>query len=268
MPRRFLKADNREALSNFPSTIDEGDLLTHFLLTPDDLEQVRLNRTDMQRIGFAVLLCGLRYLGFFPNEMDSVPDNVVDYLAEQLGCASEDFSDYGNRAPTRREHQRVIMRYLGLRWCQDEETQLLFQWLSQRALENDRLSILLQQASKWLYKQRIIRPGITTLEELVLNSRERAHRLTYERIAQSLNTDLEKKLDHLLAPNSEIGSTPLIWLRRPAQGYRATDILQDLQKLDFVYQWAIDEWQLPRLPLPVFGIWYKLRAGRVIRHWI
>jgi hypothetical protein len=35
MPRRFLRSDNREALSNFPSVIDENDLITHFLLTPD-----------------------------------------------------------------------------------------------------------------------------------------------------------------------------------------------------------------------------------------
>ena len=248
MPRRFLKADNREALSNFPNTIDESDLITHFLLTPDDLEQVQLNRTNTQRMGFTVLLCGLRYLGFFPNEMDSVPDNVVAYLAEQLACEPEDLSGYGQRAPTRREHQRVIMRYLGFHWFEEEESRILFHWLSQRALENDRPSTLLQQASEWLYKQGVIRPGITTLEELVLNSRERAHQLTYERIAQSLDTDLEKKLDQLLAPNPEIGSTPLSWLRRPAQGYRATDILQNLEKLDFVYQWAIDEWQLTQLP--------------------
>jgi TnpA family transposase len=248
MSRRFLKVDSREALSSFPHTIDESDLISHFLLTPDDLEQVRRNRTDTQRIGFAVLLCGLRYLGFFPNEMDSVSDNVVDYLAEQLGCEPQDLTKYGQREATRGEHQNVIMRYLGFRRFKEDETQMLFQWLSQRALENDRPSILLQQASEWLYKQRVIRPGITTLEELVLNSRDRAHQLTYERIAQALNTDLEKRLDQLLIPASAIGSTPLTWLRCPAQGYRATDILQDLQKLDFICKWPIDEWQLTRLP--------------------
>ena len=60
MPRRFLKADNREALSNFPNTIDESDLITHFLLTSNDLEQVQLNRTNTQRIGFAVFVFAMR----------------------------------------------------------------------------------------------------------------------------------------------------------------------------------------------------------------
>ena len=198
MPRRFLKSDNREALSNFPGIINEDDLITHFLLTPNDLEEIQLNRTNTQRIGFAVLLCSLRYLGFFPNDMDSVPDNVILYLAEQLACKPEDLAKYGQRGATRGEHQNVIMRYLGFRRFKETETQMLVQWLNQRALENNRPSTLLQQASEWLYKQRIIRPGITTLEELVLGSRDMAHQLTYERIAQSLNTDLEKKLDQLL----------------------------------------------------------------------
>ncbi|RMG75536.1 MAG: DUF4158 domain-containing protein [Chloroflexi bacterium] len=54
MSRRFLKADHREALANFPSTIGETDLITHFLLTPDDLTLVMSNRTATQCLGFAI----------------------------------------------------------------------------------------------------------------------------------------------------------------------------------------------------------------------
>jgi len=42
MPNRFLKSDHRETLSNFPTTIDDQDVITHFLLTPDDLAIVTL----------------------------------------------------------------------------------------------------------------------------------------------------------------------------------------------------------------------------------
>ena len=115
MSRRFLRADTRDALSNFPSTIDENDLITHFLLTPGDIDQVQRNRDNTQRLGFALLLCALRYLGFFPNEVDSAPENMVLYLAEQLNCHPNDLSGYGQRPPTRREHQLVLMNYLGFR---------------------------------------------------------------------------------------------------------------------------------------------------------
>ena len=48
MPRRFLKSDHRETLSDFPSVIDENDVIIHFLLTPDDLVLVNLNPKVMQ----------------------------------------------------------------------------------------------------------------------------------------------------------------------------------------------------------------------------
>lgn len=241
MPRRFLRPEDHETLNNFPSTVEEGDLITHFLLTPADLEQVKMNRTDTQRMGFAVLLCGLRYLGFFPNDMDTAPDNMVWYLAEQLECDPESLLNYAQRLRTRQAHQNIIMAYLGFHWFGEDEKATLFQWLSQRALENDRPSTLLQQASEWLYKEHIVRPGITTLEELVLDSRQTAHELTYDRMAQSLNPDLETSLDQLLQPDLKRGVTPLSWLRRPAQGYGAKDILQDLEKLQFVQAWSIDD---------------------------
>ena len=248
MPSRFLKSDHRETLSNFPATIDDHDVIIHFLLTPADLAIVNLNRTNAQRLGFAVLLCGLRYLGFFPNDPMGIPENALAYLAQQLTCHSDDLLTYGKRPKTRRDHQRTIRDYLGFRLFKQQEEQALFAWLSERALENDRPSTLLQQASEWLYKQRIIRPGITTLEERVLVSRDHAHQLTYEQVVEVLDQDLENQLDQLLNPNLELGVTPLSWLRLPARGYGSNDIAQVLDKIDYVYQWSIDEWQLTKLP--------------------
>src|SRR5690606_22240029 len=135
MSRRFLKADHREALANFPSTIGETDLIAHFLLTPDDLTLVMSNRGTTQRLGFAISLCALRYLGFFPQNLITAPDNVLQYVAEQINCDVEAISDYGERSDTRQEHQRAIMTYLEFRWFKSSEEQTLFDWLSQRALE-------------------------------------------------------------------------------------------------------------------------------------
>ena len=248
MPRRFLKSDHRETLSDFPSVIDENDVIIHFLLTPDDLVLVNLNRTNTQRLGFAILLCGLRYLGFFPIDVTSIPENALAYVAEQLACEPDDLLTYGKRPKTRREHQSATRDYLGFRSFKTEEHQKLYEWLTDRALENDRPSTLLQQASEWLYKERIVRPGITTLEELIQASRDDAHQRTYNQVAEVLDAELEKRLDQLLQPNLEIGNTPLTWLRLAARAYSANDINQVLDKIDMVYQWSINEWQLAKLP--------------------
>jgi TnpA family transposase len=186
VPPRFLSRKDREQLNNFPANIEETDLITHFLLTPADHEQIIQLRTDTNRLGFAVLLCGLRYLGFFPIEVKTAPNNAVQYLAEQLNCDPNALPNYGTRAQTRREHQQWIMDYLGFEWMSRDSHRDLLDWLSRRALENDRPSVLLQQASERLYKQRFVRPATTTLERMVMHARQRANQLTYPLLGSSL----------------------------------------------------------------------------------
>lgn len=70
-----------DVLDQFPGVVGEADLITYFMLTPADRDQVLLNRTDTQRLGFALLLCSLRYLGFFPEDVRAAPEPVVSYVA-------------------------------------------------------------------------------------------------------------------------------------------------------------------------------------------
>lgn len=95
MPVGFLPQKTRTTLNTFPETVEEGDLAAYFLLTPDDLIQIRQGQSDTHRLGFAVLLCALRYLGFFPADIHDVPARIVTYLAEQIGCDPTALADYG-----------------------------------------------------------------------------------------------------------------------------------------------------------------------------
>jgi len=249
VPVGFLPQKARKTLNTFPETVEEGDLAAYFLLTPDDLIQIRQGQNDTHRLGFAVLLCALRYLGFFPADIHEVPASIVTYLAEQIGCDPTALANYGGRAQTRREHQRRAMAHWRFRSTTSDDRVALSTWLSDRALENERPSILLQQACEWLYRQRIVRPGITQVEQMVIHARGRAHELTYAHLATDLNDDLRRQLDNLLQPDVDLkGLTPLVWLRRPARGSGADHIVNTLAKLRQVQTWAIDEWQVGNLP--------------------
>lgn len=248
MPPRFLTGAERQSLNEFPPTIEDGDVLNHFFLSPSDLEQIILQRGDNNRLGFALLLCALRYIGFFPNNLQTAPVNALDYLAEQLKLSPAALESYGQRAQTRREHQQVLMTYLGFRWLQAGDESALFDWLIQRALENARPSVLLQQASERLYKERIVRPAITTVERWVMSARQAADEYSYLVLAASLDEGSRQSLDRLLVPDAVRGESLLNWLRRPARGYNAEDILDALAKLESLQAWPIDSWAIQRLP--------------------
>lgn len=248
MPSRFLTDKDREQLNNFPLTVEENELITHFFLSPTDHEQIAFQRGHTNRLGFALLLCALRYIGFFPLDLQTTPPHVLSYLAEQLDCDPATIKEYGKRSQTRREHQQWVMDYLEFRWLQEHDEEVLAAWLTQRALENERPSVLLQQATERLYKQRIVRPGITTLEEMVTTARQQADKETYRRLSTSLNKESRQKLDTLLQPDPTSGETPLVWLRRPARGYSADDILESIAKLVMTQTWEIDTWQMTHIP--------------------
>ncbi len=65
-------------------------------------------------LGFALQLCCLRYLGFFPEELQ-LPERVIKYVAQQLQLIPELLVFYGKRSSTQREHQRKIQALLGYR---------------------------------------------------------------------------------------------------------------------------------------------------------
>jgi TnpA family transposase len=248
MPRRFLSKAERHRLSQFPDEVTEADCIVYFTLTPADRALIGSRRGQENRLGMALLLCSLRYLGYFPADIDHTPENVVAFVANQLQVSPEDLVDYADRDETRREHLPEVMQLLGFRRPRAGDRKRLVAWLGERALEHDRPSLLLQQACERLYQLRLVRPAITSMEELVADGRQRAEVKSIEVLVNPLPERARKTLDTLLVPSEEYGKAPIVWLRRFATGHSDKDILEALEKLAFIRQWAVTTWQVDELP--------------------
>lgn len=115
MPRRFLSKAERQRLSQFPDEVTDADCIVYFTLTPDDQALIGSRRGQENRLGMALLLCSLRYLGYFPANIDHTPENMVAFVANQLQVSPEDLVAYADRDETRREHLPEVMQHLGFR---------------------------------------------------------------------------------------------------------------------------------------------------------
>src|SRR5437763_1669105 len=104
MPIAFLSSADRQRLDNFPADIPPADLATYFTLTPADRDLLLTVRGDTNRLGLALQLGTLRYLGFCPLRLVGAPEPLITYLTEQLRYASAVFAGYGERAQTRSDH--------------------------------------------------------------------------------------------------------------------------------------------------------------------
>lgn len=166
----------RAGFESIPKDITRAELLRYFTYTEDDLAVINLCRGSENRIGFALLLSGLRLTGRFPYDFELVPPHVLTHVCSQLRLSEIPlFLNYPNRRNTRAEHLERLRAYLGLRPFTEAEHPLLTAHVEQRVRAGARPHELLASTEQMLREQAVVLPGVTTLEHLL-----RAARLSVE----------------------------------------------------------------------------------------
>ncbi|MGI8807198.1 MAG: DUF4158 domain-containing protein [Acidimicrobiales bacterium] len=156
MPVRFLTEAQRENLSTFPAELDPAALDRFFTLSAADLAEARARRGDGNRLGWALQLCGLRMLGFCPDDVATAPASGVTFLARQLGVDPHAIAAYGERAQTRTDHVNQVKAHLGFRSAMAGDLEAVRKWLVAEALVQDRPIVLFHLACERLYQLRLI----------------------------------------------------------------------------------------------------------------
>jgi len=92
MPVQFLTDDERKCLSQFPEQIQDEDITAFFTLSASDMKEIHRQRGEQNKLGYAIQLCALRYMGFSPNSIADAPLCVTEYVAKQLQLNLESLS--------------------------------------------------------------------------------------------------------------------------------------------------------------------------------
>jgi TnpA family transposase len=244
MPGSFLTDAERERLRRFPDEVSPEDLIAYFALTDRDRGLVQKQRRDHNRLGVAMQLCALRYLGFVPARLRAASPAAVEHLARQLDVDSRCLGRYGERSQTRTAHLQDVLAHLGFRKARTTDLKALKVWLVERALEHDRPTLLFQLTCERLRADKVVRPGLTRLERLVVAAQQGAQRETFRLIEPLLGDATRVLLDGLLVPDDSRGETTLAWLRRAAVSNTPRAILQTLEKLEFLKAAGVGGWDL------------------------
>jgi len=98
---RVFADEELARLREFPE-IGREELIRFFTLSPADLAFVDpgRGRGPADRLGIAVALCTLPWLGFVPDRVVTAPPVAVARLAEQLRVDGTEIRSYGRRAQT------------------------------------------------------------------------------------------------------------------------------------------------------------------------
>ncbi|MFN2503708.1 MAG: DUF4158 domain-containing protein [Acidimicrobiales bacterium] len=169
MPVEFLSQERRERLGRFSDEPTGEQLARYFHLDEADRALVDRRARERARLGFALQLGTVRFLGTFLSDPTDVPRVVIDYVARQLGIADLSvLKGYGD-GETRWDHAAEIRRAYGYRDFGDEPAHGQFaQWLEARAWtmgegERNKPGGL---RGEILALARVREPGVPTVEDV------------------------------------------------------------------------------------------------------
>jgi hypothetical protein len=190
--------DRLEEADRLPNEIDDDTLRKYFTLTKEDLEQVEQCRGPINRLGFAIQLCTLRWHGYFLPDTRDIPAAVIEMIASQLGLLPIAPDDYPQNEKTRFEHLERIRQHLGFVGCDTLQRERLLNHLTGIAQALTRTTALRQAAHLWLKQEKIVRPGRTTLRDLIVSAREAALQNVYAVLSKDLSPRHLEEIDSLL----------------------------------------------------------------------
>ena len=124
MPVEFLTEEQKSQYGCFSGELNETQLARYFHLDNTDLSLINKCRGEYNRLGFALQLTTVRFLGTFLPDPTKVPSGVLHFIAHQLGITDVgNLGKYLHRKTTRYTHSDEIQRLHGYHdfntppWC-------------------------------------------------------------------------------------------------------------------------------------------------------
>jgi len=249
LAKSSLTKQQRANYGKYNGSPTSDQLAQYFYLDDRDLEEVEAKRTDQSRMGYALQLCTLRFLGTPYNSIKDVPLNAAIFVAKQLKIRNVRVRhEYTERR--RSTHLTQLKNRYGYR---DFKTPTAFfkylRWLYARLWTGDEsFHTLFDLSTRFLVTHKILLPGVTVLERTINRTRRRCQQRMMDIICRQLDSDDQDRLDLLLKPYASENTSELNDLRSPLPNVNSTTINAMMDKLDRVREVNIKHVDVSAIP--------------------
>lgn len=197
----FLTRELKLRYGKFAGEPSEAQLMRYFHLDEADIAFISQRRGDTNRLGVALQLASVRFLGAFVSDLSRIPASVKRFVGAQLSIKNISIlANYSKRKTTKREHTALIRKHYGYHdFNKPPWSFRLGRLLYSKAwVSNERPSIMFDFATAWLAQNKVLLPGVSTLIRLITEIRERAINRLYNRLCAIPTTQQKTRLETLL----------------------------------------------------------------------
>lgn len=250
MPVSFLSSEQRENYGRYIGAPSPHDLARYFHLDDADHALIAQKRGEHNRLGFAVQLSTVRYLGTFLEDPLAVPPAVLHTLAKQLRIEVIDGARTYSTGEQRWQHAAEIRSSYG--YVDISERQVGFRltrWLYALCWTGtDRPSVLFLRATTWLVTHKVLLPGCSTLERYVARLRSRVEERLWRLLGQGISNEQQTRLENLLVVPIGARSSQLDRLRKGPVMVSSSSLVLALLRLHSVRDLGIRLPAAARIP--------------------
>lgn len=240
MPRRaILTANERLELIALPE--HEDDLIQHYAFNETDTALIRQRRGDANRLGFAVLLCLLRYPGYALGSEKMPLSPMIHWVARRLGIDATVWHQYGDRDDTRLEHLRELRAYLQRSSFDYNAFRSLVYELTELATQTDQGMVLAKHALEFLRSRDVVLPTLAVIDRACSVAVTRANRRIYATLNSPLSDQQRHQLDALLEVKPELEITWIVWLHQSPRKANSRHAMEHIHRLSAIRAVALPD---------------------------
>lgn len=197
MSENFFSNQKNQSIS-LPQNFSDERMARDWTLSEEDIREVGKYRKDY-RAFIALQLCSLRLYGYFLSDVNALSQKIVNYINGQLGLPPSLTIAVPEREVTFHKHRKRILNYLGFQRFGEKAQKNLGSWLDKQVLQGVLPTELCRRAEAYLLSERIMLPGSSVLERLVINICATSHEKAFKKLYQLLSPDLRRSIDELLS---------------------------------------------------------------------
>ncbi|KNY27684.1 Tn3 family transposase [Pseudobacteroides cellulosolvens] len=250
MPVEFLTHEQEVKYGKFSEDPSPEQLAKYFWFDDKDKNAIFNHRHDYNRLGFALQLGTVRFLGTFLSSPIKVPANVISYVSQQLKIKPEVVSLYNSEKNTHNHRNEIRQIYEYHDFTSQPFHFRLIRWLYSRAwISAERPSVMFDLATARCVESKILLPGVTTLARLIAQVRDRASIRLWSKLGKLPSNDQLILLENLLETESGNRNTLLDILRQPPTTATPKGLLIAIDRLERLRLLGAMEWNLSGIPV-------------------
>jgi len=222
-----------------PTHLRKEELTEDFTLQPEDLRAIQRMRNERNRLGFAVLLKTFQYLGYPPEEKGKIPDEIVEYLAVQMGLELTLFQEFQWKGRAFKYHLSIVREYTGFRHCHLNERTKISEWLTDHGHQFSTRREFIESAVQRFRDLGLELPPENKLRRLANSSRRRFLERLYQKVAVGLDRETRKAMDECIKCE-DTETARFEWIKSHPGKTGMKTILGELEKLKYARGFSIE----------------------------